>query len=101
MLKDKACLTAPNQSKQKSIHIYRTREGAHHHFGYDPSPKTKSDESEIGESSTGGIFNLAFNTSGSVLAAACEAKTALLIDPGTRRTVADIGPNAHTQPGMY
>lgn len=49
--------------------------------------------------STGGIFNLTFNTSGSLLAAACEAKTALLIDPSTRKTVIDLGPEAHAESG--
>ncbi len=39
---------------------------------------------------TGGIFNLEYNADGSILAAACEQKSFLLFDPGSRRLVKTV-----------
>ncbi len=44
---------------------------------------------------TGGIFNLEFNTDGSLLAAACEKRSVVLLDPLTQRLTASVE-NAHT-----
>ena len=39
---------------------------------------------------TGGIFNLEYNPDGSILAAACEKKSVLLFDPGSRKVVKSL-----------
>ena len=53
-----------------------------------PGSRCSSANEFCGEASaaTGGIFNLAYNPDGSMLAAACERKKILLFDPGNRRS---------------
>jgi len=50
---------------------------------------------EVPVTSPGGIFNMEFNSDGSILAAACERKCIFLFDPLSRKLVRTIE-NAHT-----
>jgi len=50
---------------------------------------------DAGRPVTGGIFNLEYSPDGSILAAACERRSFLLFDPGSRRLIRMVE-NAHS-----
>jgi len=52
-------------------------------------------EEQVPVGNPGGIFNMEFNSDGSILAAACEKKCILIFDPVSRKLVGNLE-NAHT-----